>query len=180
MSCVYNGNPEHTIMQRLSLIIALCSVVLFTAQCTDTSAQKKQNPYYSRTATEPVKLSDAQWKQILPSNVYYIAREEGTDRAFSSRYHDNHAKGMYYCAACGNALFSSDTKFESGTGWPSFYRPLNGKKSVAERRDSDGFRDEVLCARCDAHLGHVFDDGPKPTGLRYCMNGTVLDFVASK
>lgn len=167
-------------MQRLSILLSLCSIVLLSAQCSDSAAQKKPNPYYSRTATNPLRLTDAQWKQILPSDLYYVAREEGTDRAFRSRYHDNHAKGMYYCAVCGNPLFSSDTKFESGTGWPSFYRPLNGTKSVRERRDADGFRDEVRCARCDAHLGHVFDDGPKPTGLRYCMNGTVLDFEARR
>ena len=87
---------------------------------------------------------------------------------------------MYYCAACGNALFASTTKFESGTGWPSFYQPLKSKGSVVERSDADGSRREVRCARCDAHLGHVFEDGPKPTGLRYCMNGTVLDFEAAK
>ena len=155
-------------------------LVLLTTACNDTSAQQqKPNPYYNRTAAAPVKLSDAQWKKILPANVYYIAREQGTDRAFSSRYHDNHASGMYYCAVCGNPLFSSGTKFESGTGWPSFYQPLNGTKSVTQRKDEDGFRDEVVCSRCGSHLGHVFDDGPKPTGLRYCMNGTVLDFAAA-
>jgi peptide-methionine (R)-S-oxide reductase len=167
-------------MKRITLFFCTVCIVMLMAQCTDTSAQQKPNPYYSHTATAPVKLTNAQWKAILPANVYYIARQEGTDPAFSSRYHDNHAKGMYYCAACGNPLFSSDTKFESGTGWPSFYQPLNGKRSVIQHKDKDGFRDEVRCARCDAHLGHVFDDGPQPTGLRYCMNGTVLDFVASK
>jgi peptide-methionine (R)-S-oxide reductase len=167
-------------MQRITLLLATVCLALLMAQCTDTSAQKKPNPYYSRTATTAVKLTDAQWKSVLPADLYYIAREEGTDRPFSSRYHDNHAKGVYYCAACGNPLFSSDTKFESGTGWPSFYKPQNGVKSVRERRDADGSRDEVRCARCDAHLGHVFDDGPKPTGLRYCMNGTMLDFAAAR
>lgn len=160
--------------------IAAGVMLLLTLACNDTSsAQQKPNPYYNRTATTPVKLSDAQWKKILPANVYYIARQEGTDRAFSSRYHDNHATGMYYCVVCGNPLFSSEAKFESGTGWPSFYQPLNGARSVAQRKDADGFRDEVICARCGSHLGHVFDDGPKPTGLRYCMNGTVLDFAAA-
>ena len=154
-------------------------IALLTAQCNDTSAQQKPNPYYSRTATTPLKLSDAEWKKILPANVFYIARKEGTDPAFSSRYHDNHAKGMYYCAVCGNPLFSSDAKFESGTGWPSFFQPLNAK-SIDQRSDADGFRTEVRCARCGSHLGHVFDDGPKPTGMRFCMNGTVLDFTASK
>jgi peptide-methionine (R)-S-oxide reductase len=164
-------------MQRITFLICAVAVLLLTARCVDTSAQKKPNPYYSRTSTAPVKLTDAQWKAILPADLYYIARKEGTDPAFSSRYHDNHARGIYYCAACGNALFSSDAKFESGTGWPSFYQPLNGSRSVTQRKDADGFRDEVRCARCDAHLGHVFDDGPKPTGLRYCMNGLSLKFL---
>ena len=167
-------------MRQISLLLSMFAIALLTAQCSDTAAQQKPNPYYSRTVATPLKVGDAEWKKILPANVYYIAREEGTDRAFSSRYHDNHAKGMYYCAVCGNPLFSSDTKFESGTGWPSFYQPLNAKGSVTQLNDADGFRTEVRCARCNSHLGHVFDDGPKPTGLRYCMNGTVLDFAAAK
>ena len=162
-----------------SLLLLGTFIITLTA-CNDTSAQQKPNPYYNRSATTAVTLTDAQWKKILPANVYYIARQEGTDPAFSSRYQDNHAKGMYYCAVCGNPLFSSNAKFESGTGWPSFYQPLNAAHSVSERKDPDGSRDEIRCARCGAHLGHVFDDGPKPTGLRYCMNGTVLDFVAAK
>lgn len=167
-------------MRQISILLTAVCITLLTVQCNDTQAQQKPNPYYSRTAGTPLKVSDADWKKILPADLYYIARQEGTDRAFSSRYHDNHAKGMYYCAVCGNPLFSSDAKFESGTGWPSFYQPLHGKKSIAERRDADGFRTEVKCARCNSHLGHVFDDGPKPTGLRYCMNGTVLNFAAAK
>lgn len=167
-------------MRQISILLCAVVIVLLTAQCSNTSAQKKPNPYYSRTASTPLKVADAEWKKILPADVYYIAREEGTDRAFSSRYHDNHAKGLYYCAVCGNPLFSSDTKFESGTGWPSFYQPLNAKGSVTQVGDADGFRTEVRCARCKSHLGHVFDDGPKPTGLRYCMNGTVLDFAPAK
>lgn len=155
-------------------------ILLLTASCSDTAAQQKPNPHYSRSATAPVKLSEAEWQKVLPANLYYIARKKGTDRAFDSRYHDNHKAGTYYCAACGNPLFSSAAKFESGTGWPSFYKPLNGPKSVAQHRDADGYRDEVVCSRCSAHLGHVFDDGPAPTGLRYCMNGTVLDFEAKK
>ncbi|HTN18045.1 MAG TPA: peptide-methionine (R)-S-oxide reductase MsrB [Chitinophagaceae bacterium] len=138
-----------------------------------------QNPYYSRTDTKKLKLSDAEWKKVLTKDVYYIARQEGTERAFTGPYHDNHDAGTYYCKACGNLLFQSSTKFESGTGWPSFYQAA-GKSSVKLTTDADGYRTEVSCARCGAHLGHVFDDGPKPTGKRYCMNGTVLDFVAGK
>src|SRR5690606_6159401 len=103
-------------------------------------------------------------------------RREGTDRPYASRYHDNHQSGTYYCVPCGNPLFSSEAKFESGTGWPSFYRPLREAGSIITRGDADGYRTEARCARCGAHLGHVFEDGPPPTGLRYCMNGTVLDF----
>jgi peptide-methionine (R)-S-oxide reductase len=152
---------------------------MLTAQCSNTTAQKKPNPYYSRTATTPLKLADADWKKILPPDVYHVAREEGTDYPFRSRYNDNHETGTYYCAVCGNPLFSSAAKFESGTGWPSFFQPLRPKGSVSTRRDADGSRTEVRCARCNSHLGHVFDDGPRPTGLRYCMNGTVLDFEPS-
>ena len=166
-------------MRPITILLSCFAILVLTAQCSS-SAGQKTNPYYSRSDSKPLRLSDAEWKKVLSSSLYYIARQEGTDRAFSSRYHDNHAKGMYYCAACGNALFASTTKFESGTGWPSFYQPLKSKGSVVERSDADGSRREVRCARCDAHLGHVFEDGPKPTGLRYCMNGTVLDFEAAK
>lgn len=138
-----------------------------------------RNPYYSRTDSKKLKLSDAEWKKVLDPDVYYIARQEGTERAFTGPYHDNHQAGTYYCKACGNLLFQSSTKFESGTGWPSFYKAA-GSNSVQLTTDPDGYRTEVSCARCGAHLGHVFNDGPKPTGKRYCMNGTVLDFVAGK
>jgi len=167
-------------MRPIFVVATAFFMALLTAQCNEINAQQKPNPYYSRTASTPLNLTDAQWKNILPANIYYIAREEGTDRAFSSRYQANHAKGMYYCAVCGNPLFSSSAKFESGTGWPSFYQPWNPKTSIIQKSDADGFRTEVRCARCHSHLGHVFDDGPKPTGLRYCMNGTVLDFEAGR
>ena len=166
-------------MKQASILFCALAIALLTVQCNDTSAQQKSNPYYSHTATSQVNVSNAEWKKILPANLYYIVREAGTDRAFSSRYFDNHKKGIYYCAACGNTLYSSDAKFESGTGWPSFFKPFNAS-SVQERTDADGSRTEVLCARCHGHLGHVFNDGPKPTGLRYCMNGTALDFIAAK
>jgi peptide-methionine (R)-S-oxide reductase len=166
-------------VMRGSSLLMIFLLTLFLGSCDEGQAQKKPNPYYSHTETKPLRLSDARWKEILSPALYHIAREQGTDWAFSSRYHDNHAAGMYYCASCGHPLFSSTTKFESGTGWPSFFQPLN-KSSVRELSDADGYRTEVRCARCDAHLGHVFEDGPKPTGLRYCMNGTALDFVAGK
>ncbi len=125
--------------------------------------------------------TDAEWKQILTPEQYHILREKGTDRAFAGALWDNHEKGAYVCAACDNELFSSDTKFESHTGWPSFWQPLHDNSVTVGKDNSLGMeRDEVLCWRCGGHLGHVFDDGPKPTGLRYCMNSAAMKFVKSK
>jgi len=121
--------------------------------------------------------SEEEWKKELTEQEYYVLRQQGTERPFTGDLLDNKKKGIYTCAACGLPLFDSSTKFESGTGWPSFWQPVN-KESVAEESDnSHGMkRVEVLCARCNGHLGHVFPDGPKPTGLRYCINSVSLDF----
>jgi peptide-methionine (R)-S-oxide reductase len=136
-----------------------------------------KNPFYSHSDKQAVKLSEENWKEILPADVYYIARKKGTERPWSSPLEDMYDTGTYYCAACGNALFKSDTKFESGCGWPSFYEPVSKDSIIYTPDNSHGMkRTEVQCGRCEAHLGHVFPDGPNPTGLRYCINGVVLDF----
>ncbi|MEI9909517.1 MAG: peptide-methionine (R)-S-oxide reductase MsrB [Bacteroidota bacterium] len=142
---------------------------------------KKNNPVYSTTDTSKVALKEEEWKKILPDNVYNIARQKGTERPWTSKFEKFSEVGTYYCAACGNALFKSDTKFESGCGWPSFYEAIS-KTSIINTVDrSHGMvRTEVQCGRCEAHLGHVFNDGPPPTGLRYCINGVILDFEKAK
>jgi peptide methionine sulfoxide reductase msrA/msrB len=128
--------------------------------------------------TTRVEKTNEEWKKILSPEIYYITREQGTEKPFSSPLYENHEKGLFICICCNNPLFSSDTKFESGTGWPSYFAPYSTKSVKVADDNSHGMaRDEVACARCDAHLGHVFDDGPKPTGLRYCMDGLALQFI---
>ncbi len=143
--------------------------------------EKKNNMVYSNTDTSKVAMSNEEWKKILPQDVYNIARMKGTERPWSSKFENFSEKGTYYCAVCGNPLFRSDTKFESGCGWPSFYEPISKTSIIYAPDDSYGMhRTEVMCGRCKSHLGHVFDDGPPPTGLRFCINGVVLDFAKAK
>lgn len=140
-------------------------------------AASKYDPSKEKPVTDRVEKSDAEWKKELSDQQYNVLREKGTERAFTGELLNEHDTGVFRCSACGNPLFSSETKFESGTGWPSFYQPLEkGRVDVATDSTHGMTRDEVVCARCGGHLGHVFNDGPQPTGLRYCMNSVSLKF----
>lgn len=170
-------------------LIKILTIILFAVAVSSTASSQNKteatsmkdstgNPYYSRTDTSVLNVTNPEWKKVLPEDVYAVAREKDTERPFTGKYWDFMGLGTYYCTVCGNKLFRSDAKFASSCGWPSFFETVRKNAVVYLPDDSYGMnRIEVQCGRCGSHLGHLFDDGPPPTGKRFCMNSIVLEFV---
>lgn len=167
-------------MKRFVAIMCVFTIFSLFVGCTSTPSEDDRK-MENVTLELEVSKSEEEWKEILTPEQFYILREKGTERAYTGEYHNSKKKGIYRCAGCGNELFHSDAKFDSGTGWPSFWMPIS-EESVVTQADNGFFarRTEVLCSRCGGHLGHVFDDGPPPTDLRYCLNSLALDFEVEK
>jgi peptide-methionine (R)-S-oxide reductase len=166
--------------QWISVLVLLCFVLACGTRA-DEKPRATQTQQKGKTVMSKVVKTEAEWRKELSPEAYTVLREKGTERAFTGKDWDNHRKGVYKCAACNLELFSSDAKFESGTGWPSFFQPIVAENVATESDRSYGMvRTEATCARCGGHLGHVFNDGPKPTGLRYCMNSISMEFVEKK
>jgi peptide-methionine (R)-S-oxide reductase len=193
MSVIHPQSPNLTM--RNYLLLVLLSVLTLNSACSQdarhgqglatgsrgAAVQPKKyfqpKPVTGQSNEFAVRKTDAEWRKVLTPKQYYILRQQGTERAGTSVLHNNHVPGTYYCAADHNLLFTSDTKFDSGTGWPSFYAPATDNSVKVASDNSAGMsRDEIVCSKCGGHLGHVFNDGPEPTGQRYCMDGDALVF----
>lgn len=158
-----------------ALLVAMFTLLAAACRRAPTPMETKPLPPDTAASGGKVVLSEEEWRARLSPEAFHVLREKGTEAPFTGPYHDDHSPGVYVCAACGQRLFSSDAKFDSGTGWPSFYTPIDPNAVVETTDVSYGMkRTEITCSRCGGHLGHVFDDGPKPTGLRYCINGVSL------